>query len=270
MSPSPPLRDMNGRRAIVTGHSGGIGSSVANALADRGFQVIGLDRVIAEEGANAGRIRGVECDLRDAPAIERAFRAVDEVWGGNPPDVLCNVAGVAWECPFLDTPLDVLDHTLSVNLRAPYLVSQQAARRMRSAGEGRIVNITSTAAVQAWFGQSAYGSSKGGLQSLTQCLAVDLAPFGIAVNAVGPGSVHTRLSANYLSDDTKTRLELGRTPLGRVGAPSDVASAVVYLACDATWTTGQTIYVDGGFLASGLSAADATSATTKEEHDVRH
>jgi NAD(P)-dependent dehydrogenase (short-subunit alcohol dehydrogenase family) len=117
---------------------------------------------------------------------------------------------------------------------------------------GRIINITSTESEQAFALQSAYGASKGGLRQLTQGMAVELAPYGILVNAVGPGACSTPALDRQMATPRIAQHDLERTPLGRWGTPSDIASAVRFLACEASWMTGQTIYVDGGFLAAGL------------------
>jgi NAD(P)-dependent dehydrogenase (short-subunit alcohol dehydrogenase family) len=125
---------------------------------------------------------------------------------------------------------------------------------MRDRGRGgRIINIASTASVQAWHLQSVYGASKGAVALLTRCMAIELGQYGICVNAVGPGTIVTPGSKEFLSDERVLANELGRVALDRLGQPEDIATAVRYLARDARWTTGQTIYVDGGFLAAGLT-----------------
>ena len=141
---------------------------------------------------------------------------------------------------------------MSVNARGVFLSCQEAARRMRAAGEGRIVNILSTASAQGFALESAYCASKGAVLLLTRVLAVELAPLGITVNGVGPGTVETAMGRDYLARGPIAGHELSRTPMGRFGQPADIAETVCFLVTEATWLTGQAIYVNGGFLATGL------------------
>ena len=131
--------------------------------------------------------------------------------------MLVCVAGIAPEVSFLDTPPEVFDEVFAVNVRAVFLCGQEAARRMRDAGGGRIINIASTASVQAWAMQAVYGASKGAVALLTKCMAVELAAHGITVNAVGPGTIETPLAEHFLADPRMRANELGRAPLGRLG-----------------------------------------------------
>ena len=144
---------------------------------------------------------------------------------------------------------------------------------MRDAGGGRIVNIASTASVQAWAMQAVYGASKGAVALLTKCMAIELAAHGITVNAIGPGTIETPLAEHFLADPRMRANELGRAPLGRLGTPEDIAAAVRFLARDARWMTGQVMYVDGGFLAAGLTMApgrrDATSTARADGSRTR-
>jgi NAD(P)-dependent dehydrogenase (short-subunit alcohol dehydrogenase family) len=237
---------------VVTGSSRGIGQGIAEMFGGEGSYVAGLDVRDGEETAGlAGeRFRHFHCDLEQPQEIAEAFLQIDEHFGG-PPDVLCAVAGIAPLVTFLDTDVETFDRIMAVNVRAVFVCGQEASRRMREAGGGRIVNIASTASVQAWDQQAAYGASKGAVALLTKCMAVELGQYGIAVNAVGPGSVVTPLSRQSLEDPVYAASELNRTAVGRLGTPADIAAAVRFLACDARWLTGQVIYVDGGFLATG-------------------
>ena len=183
--------------------------------------------------------------------MARVFGEIDAAYGRPPWGLVC-VAGIAPEVDFLDTTPDVFDSVMGVNVRGPFLCGQEAGRRMRDAGGGRIVNIASTASVQSWAQQSVYGTSKGAVLLLTRNMANELARFGITVNAVGPGTIATPLSANVAEQPRVGRRRARYTPIRRFGTPRDIAVGVrFFLQRDAEWVTGQTLYVDGGFLACG-------------------
>lgn len=249
--------DLKGARVVVTGASRGIGQGVAAMFSAEGSTVAGLDLRNGDETARlcGDGFRHFPCDLAIPEQIASAFTAVDEWFGGSAPDILVCVAGIAPEVAFIDTPVDVFDEVFAVNVRAVFLCGQEGARRMRAASRGRIINIASTASVQAWAMQAVYGASKGAVALLTKCMAIELAAHGITVNAVGPGTIETPLAEHFLADPRARANEVDRAPLGRLGTPEDIAAAVRFLARDARWMTGQIIYVDGGFLATGLTMA---------------
>jgi len=250
--------DLNGARVVVTGASRGIGQGVAAMFCREGSTVAGLDVRDGQETARlcgGGVFRHFPCDLARPEQIASAFAAVDEWFGGRAPDVLACVAGISPEVAFIETPVEVFDEVFAVNVRAVFLCGQEGARRMRAAGGGRIVNIASTASVQAWAMQAVYGASKGAVALLTKCMAIELAADGIMVNGVGPGTIETPLAEHFLADPRMRANEVDRAPLGRLGTPEDIAAAVRFLARDARWMTGQIVYVDGGFLAAGLTMA---------------
>jgi NAD(P)-dependent dehydrogenase (short-subunit alcohol dehydrogenase family) len=237
---------------VVTGSSRGIGQGVAKMFTDEGATVVGIDLRDPDETAKlcGARFHPVTADVANEAALQSAFGEVDEVLGARF-DIMCAVAGIAPSIAFVDTPVDVFDRTMAVNVRGVFLCGQAAARRMLARGSGRIINIASTASVQAWALQSAYGASKGAVNVLTKCMAVELAGGGVLVNAVAPGSIATPLGEDFMSNSAWADHDLARTPLRRWGHPGDIAAAVRFLAFDASWMTGQTIYVDGGFLATG-------------------
>lgn len=244
-----------GNVGVVTGGSQGIGQGIALRLAAAGARVAVLDRQPAAETMRLLTEKGVdawqcEVDVTDAAGVADAFTAMEREFGR--PYALVNAAGVFADTPFLDTPVEVWDKVLAVNARGPFLTAQQAASRMKEDGGGRIVNILSNAAAQGFAYESAYCASKGALLLLTRVLAIELAQYGITVNGVGPGTVSTPMGGDYLSRGPIAPHELGRTPLGRWGEPADIAEAVTFFVDRATWTTGQALYVDGGFLATGL------------------
>lgn len=243
---------MSARTALVAGGSGGIGRAVVARLKADGFRVLNLDRVPFPE-QQAG-VETMSVDLADQASIERAFAEVDVRLGGKPPDVLVTLAAVSTAAHFLEVKTEDLDRMLSVNVRGTFLLCQAAANRMRDVRKGHIVVITSVAAVQAWAGEMIYCATKAAQLSLVQGMAVELAPFGIMVNAVGPGiiDVKSKGMAGTRADEAVYRHDMERTPLGRFGAPEEIAEAVLFLT-RSTWMTGQTVYVDGGFLANGLA-----------------
>jgi NAD(P)-dependent dehydrogenase (short-subunit alcohol dehydrogenase family) len=246
---------LDDRVAVVTGGAQGIGQAVALRLAAAGGRIAVLDKQPATQTLSQvnelGRPAwGAEVDLSDAAAVARAYQRLDDEFGR--PYALVNAAGIFADIPFLDTPVDVWDQVMNVNARGVFLSCQEAARRMRTAGQGRIVNILSTASSQGFALESAYCASKGAVLLLTRVLAVELAPLGITVNGVGPGTVETAMGRDYLARQPIAGHELSRTPMGRFGTPADIAETVCFLVSDATWLTGQAIYVDGGFLATGL------------------
>jgi NAD(P)-dependent dehydrogenase (short-subunit alcohol dehydrogenase family) len=243
------------RVAVVTGGAQGIGQAVALRLAEAGGRIAVLDKQPATQTLSRVEELGraawaAEVDLSDPADVARAYRRLDDEFGI--PYALVNAAGIFADIPFLDTPVDVWDQVMNVNARGVFLSCQEAARRMRTAGQGRIVNILSTASSQGFALESAYCASKGAVLLLTRVLAVELAPLGITVNGVGPGTVETAMGRDYLSRGPIAGHELSRTPMGRFGTPADIAETVCFLVSDATWLTGQAIYVDGGFLATGL------------------
>jgi NAD(P)-dependent dehydrogenase (short-subunit alcohol dehydrogenase family) len=240
------------RTALVAGGSGGIGRAVVARLRADGFRVLNLDRVpFADAGAG---IETITVDIADEASIANAFGEVDARLGGASPDVLVTLAAVSTAAHFLDVATGDLDHMLAVNVRGTFLLCQAAAKRMRNARRGHIVVITSVASAQAWAGEMIYCATKAAQMSLVQGMAVELAPFGIMVNAVGPGiiDVKSKGMAGTRADEAVYRHDIERTPLGRFGAPEEIAEAILFLT-KSTWMTGQTIYVDGGFLANGLA-----------------
>jgi NAD(P)-dependent dehydrogenase (short-subunit alcohol dehydrogenase family) len=250
---------LDDRVVVVTGGAQGIGQGIALRLAAAGGRICVFDAQPATEtlsrlGELGRPALGVEVDVADAADLARAYERLDHELGR--PYALVNAAGVFADIPFLDTPIEVWDHVMSVNARGVFLSCQQAARRMRAAGEGRIVNILSTASAQGFALESAYCASKGAVLLLTRVLAVELAPLGITVNGVGPGTVQTAMGRDYLARGPIAGHELSRTPMGRFGQPADIAEAVHFLVSEAAWLTGQAIYVDGGFLATGLPLLD--------------
>ncbi len=254
--------DLTGKVALITGASSGIGRSCAIALAKQGARVAvtarrmdRLETLAAEIATDGGVALPIVLDVTKKEQVTRAVAQAAEKFGRI--DILVNNAGVAEFAPFLELTEEQWDKTIDTNLKGYFLVAQAAVREMVKhppAGGGRIINIASIASggVGVGFPMIAhYCASKGGIVAMTEALADELAPMGILVNCIGPGVIETEMTQDFLKDPAQAQLMLAHAPLKRAGKPEEIASAVVYLASDeASYTTGTTIYVDGGWLAS--------------------
>lgn len=255
MDPPAGSPCLEGRRALVTGGSRGIGRAIALALARAGAHVVvSFNRRAEEAAAVADEIRRM---AREAGAVQgdtsvpaEAVRIVNEaeaILGTI--DLLVNNAGVLERVAFLDLTEAQWDRTIAINLKGYFLIGQLVARRMVAmAVRGTIVNISSSADALAAPRATSYTVSKAGVAMLTRQMALELACHGIRVNAVCPGLVATDLNRGDLSDAAFRDRRLARIPLGEIGAPEDVAGAVVFLSssADARLVTGTSLYVDGG------------------------
>jgi NAD(P)-dependent dehydrogenase (short-subunit alcohol dehydrogenase family) len=243
------------RRVVVTGASGGLGSAVARRFLGDKAVVINLDlRPAPEDLLAAPGFHGITTDIADPTSVRDAFTAVDRHFANAAPDVFVHCAAISKASHFLDIPIDDFDRIVATNVRGTFLCCQEAARRMRAARRGHIVTVTSVAADQAWAGEFVYCATKAAQRSMTQGMAIEMAPFGVLVNAIGPGLIEHKSASMAATRDQGEVMQhdLDRTPLGRFGDPDELALAIHYLA-SVTWMTGQTLYVDGGFLASGLA-----------------
>ncbi len=245
-----------GRTAIVTGAARGIGAACARALAEHGAQVVLADVLEEECAATARQIEGgtgqataaVRADVSREEDCDAVLEVCLDRFGAC--DILLNNAGVIASGSILDGTVEDFDRVLAVNLRGPFLLSRVVARHMVEQGvKGSIIHMSSTNSVVAIPDQLPYAVSKGGIQQLTRVMAMALAPHDIRVNAIGPGTIDTEMAKVTMNDEKARRTILSRTPLGRVGDPSEVATIAVFLASEyASYVTGDTIFPDGGRL----------------------
>ena len=247
------LFSLDGRVAVVTGGSSGIGRAIAGALAGAGASVVvvargeaALTATARELASHGGRAAWVSGDLSTRNGVRVAAEESAEVFGE--PDILVNCAGVNLRPPMDELGEDVWDTTMAVNLEAPYLLGQRFGPGMAERGFGRIVHVTSQQAHRAFVRSGAYGVSKGALESLARSQAEAWSPYGVTCNTLVPGFVMTPLNARLSSDPEQVAALAARTMVGRNGLPEDFAGAAVFLASRASaYVTGQSIFVDGGF-----------------------
>ena len=239
--------------ALVTGGARGIGLGIAEALADEGARVVvnALHPESAARGVATLQARGhvaiaAPGDVSSKLDVERIVGAAVDAFGRL--DILINNAGVETSSPFLEMAEADFDRIIAVNLKSIFLCSQVAGRIMQRGGGGRIVNITSLCAQQVWRGYAHYCAAKAGADMLTKVMAVELAPLGIRVNAIAPGTVDTELARADLDAPGAQAWIVRRTPAARLGRPEDIARAVIYLVAEGSdWHTGDVLTIDGGY-----------------------
>lgn len=251
---------LDGKTVLVTGAAGGVGLACVRRFLEEGARVAATD-YRADAGAEAldallsdapdwrGRAAFFAADLRDAAAAEQLAADAEAALGLI--EICVNNAAVTHRADFLDMALEDFDRVLATNLRAPFVLSQQVARRLAAAERGgAIVNVGSVNAQLALPDNAAYVASKGGLLQLTRAMALALADKGVRVTMVAPGSIDTPLQRAGQSRSPELRARvLSRTPLGRLGAPEEVADAIAFMASPrASYITGECLFVDGGRL----------------------
>jgi NAD(P)-dependent dehydrogenase (short-subunit alcohol dehydrogenase family) len=236
----------NGRVAVVTGASGGIGAAICAKLSAEGAFVVALDRRSDEA------LDGVERRVVDITNTSLLQNTVEEIAAKHSRiDIWVNNAGfLKRQAAFEITPED-WRHSIDVNLTAAFFGAQAAARIMKENGGGSVINLSSYAGLRGRPNCAHYAAAKAGIAHLTSCLAIEWGPFNIRVNAIAPGYIETPMSAWMLEDSEQKAIYLGRTPLGRMGRSDEIAEAVSFLTSDsAAYITGQVLGVDGGIARS--------------------
>jgi NAD(P)-dependent dehydrogenase (short-subunit alcohol dehydrogenase family) len=246
---------LRGKVAIVTGSSRGIGRGIVKRLASEGAKVVingrhpeALEQVALELRASGAEVLTVSGDVGYREDVDRLFDETVRTFGGV--NILVN--NVGWTTPkvhFLETSEELWDTMLRTNLKSVYLCCHRAANLMVDQRcPGSLINVSSFSAARAHRLQSSYDATKGGIDAFTRAVAIELAPFSIRVNVVGPGAIHTEAQASLGPEVMARRTE--SIPLGRIGYPADIGAAVAFLASeDSSYITGQSLYVDGGVLA---------------------
>ena len=245
------------RVCIVTGGARGIGEACVRRFAREGARVVIADIDDAHGAALASELGGlyVHCDVGDKAQVDALVAQTMAAHGRI--DVLVNNAGIFRAADFLDVTEADFDAVLRINLKGSFLAGQAVAREMAKVGQGSIINMSSVNAVLAIPTIASYNVSKGGINQLTRVMALALADKGIRVNAVAPGTIATELAAKAVltSEEAKARI-LSRTPMKRLGEPSEIADTVAYLASDAaSYITGEIVVVDGGRMTLNYTVA---------------
>ena len=245
--------DFSDKVVVVTGAANGIGAACARLFSSSGARLALWDIDAAAAQALAAELgneaKSIRCNVASRSEVEAATAATLAAFGRI--DVLINNAGIFRNVDFLDHSEDDWDAVIGVNLKGAFLVGQAIAREMVKSGGGAIVNMSSVNAVMAIPTLSSYNASKGGIDQLTRAMALSLVDRGIRVNAVAPGTIATELARKAVlsSAEAKEKI-LGRTPLRRLGEPSEIASVCAFLASDAaSYITGEIVVVDGGRMA---------------------
>ena len=249
------LFDLDGRTAVITGGSSGIGFAIAGFLSQAGANVVlvarrqgRLDDAISEIEKSGGKAAAIAADLGDKEALRDIASSCQDVFGTA--HILVNAAGVNLRQHADEVSADGWEQTIQLNLSTPFFLAQALAKGMKEHRYGRIINIASLQSVRAFANGIAYGASKGGITQLTRAMAEAWSADGITCNAIAPGFFPTDLTAPIFEDESRRNWAANQTAIGRNGEMNDLAGVSVFLAAPASsYITGQTIFVDGGFTA---------------------
>jgi gluconate 5-dehydrogenase len=250
------LFDLDGRTALVTGSSRGIGYALAQGLLEAGARVVihGRNEQAAEAAAKrlgeltGGDVRVATFDVTSPTAVDEGLGRIEATWGT--PDICVNNAGIQRRHPFTEFPVADWHELVATNLTSAFLVSQRVARGMITRGSGKIVNVGSVQSRLARPNITPYSATKGGIVMLTQGLCADLGPHGIQANAIAPGYFATELTKALVDDADFSAWVAQRTPAGRWGRVHELVGALVFLSSSASdFVNGQVVYVDGGMTA---------------------
>jgi NAD(P)-dependent dehydrogenase (short-subunit alcohol dehydrogenase family) len=244
-----PSFRLDGKVAVVTGASSGIGRAIAQAMSEAGAKVVAT-------GRDEGRLRAcadtldehhlVVADLAEEDAPSRIVAETIDAFGAL--NVIVHSAGIFLPRPFAEAPLDEFDLQFRVNVRAPYALTKAALPHLRP--NGAVIFVSSIAGHVGFPLSAAYCGTKGAIELLTRALAMELAPLGVRVNAIAPGNIHTPMNAHLFESEEYERAMLERTPFGRVGVVEDIAPVAVFLASEAArYVHGESLLVDGGWAA---------------------
>ena len=241
----------NGRVAIVTGGSRGIGREAAQRLAQDGFAIVvnyagnqeEADAAVKSIADTGGKAVAVQADVADEQAVGALFDAAEEEYGGI--DVVVHAAGMMILSPLVDLDLQVLDRMHRTNVRGTFVIDQQAARRVRPGGS--IVNFSSSVVKLSLPSYAAYAASKGAVEAITLILARELRGRDVTVNAVAPGPTATALFLDGKDDETIARMA-AQPPLERLGTPGDIAEVIAFLAGPGHWVNGEVLHANGGMV----------------------
>lgn len=244
---------LKNKTAIVTGSSKGLGKAIAIGLAQEGAKVL-INYNASEEQArdvvqeieslgSSALMYKANTSIKDE--VDNMVSFAEETWGTI--DILVNNAGIMYNTPFLEIPEAEWDHLISTNVKGYFLCGQAVGKVMKKHNKGKIINISSTRQVQAWPGNAHYCTSKGAIYMMTRAMAVELAPLGIQVNSIAPGTFITDLNRKNFSDEQTRAARIQNIPVGRLGEPEELVGAAVLLASgESDFINGASIMIDGG------------------------